>query len=381
MRRAFKRAATIMKLEFIFLLVIIFTTPLIWNVSKFWHEKIMLTISLLVLGWLAPLSLLLMLFVATAQWLLWRYGMTRLKRIGFLLSISLPLIPLIVYKLGQNSDGWILPLGLSYYAFRQIHVAFEYYKGEIKSISLEAYYQYLVFLPVILIGPIHRMPEFQRSLRRLKWQPVLFSEGLERILYGLVKIGFLGNYLFSAKLIQYAHTLEPSGFKIYVEAVAFTCNAYVQFSGFSDLAIGMSLLWGIRITENFNHPFLATNMQDFWQRWHISLSSWCRDYVFQPLMALSRNRIMALVAAMLVLSLWHEISIRYILWGSVQAALIIATVQARKALPLFSKFINGHAIGKWMGRIWVFNLFTLSSMLIGTESLNSLVITFKQLIR
>jgi alginate O-acetyltransferase complex protein AlgI len=370
-----------MKLELIFLGVVIFTTPLIWIVSKFWHEKIMLAISLLVLCWVAPLSLLLMLFVATTQWLLWKYAMIRLKRIGFLLTISLPLIPLIVYKLGQNSDDWILPLGLSYYAFRQIHVAFEYYKGEMKHISLEAYYQYLLFLPVILIGPIHRMPEFQRSLRRLKWQPVIFSEGLERILYGLVKITFLGNYLFSTKLIHYANTLEPSAFKIYLEAVAFTCNAYVQFSGFSDLAIGMSLLWGIRIMENFNHPFLATNMRDFWKRWHISLSSWCRDYIFQPLMALSRNRILALVAAMLTLSLWHEISVRYILWGSAQAVLIMATVQTRKALPLLSKFINDHAIGKWIGRLWVFHLFTISSMLIGTESINSLITSFKQLIR
>ena len=136
----------------------------------------------------------------------------------------------------------------------------------------------------------------------------------------------------------------------------------MQFAGFSDLAIGMGLLWGIRVMENFNYPFLATNMQGFWTRWHISLSSWCKDYVFQPILAFSRNRWIALIAAMLVLALWHEISLRYILWGVFHSSLILLAVLIRKKSPLFSNYINHHYFGRWLGRLWVLHAFAFSCL-------------------
>jgi alginate O-acetyltransferase complex protein AlgI len=245
--------------------------------------------------------------------------------------------------------------------------------------GLVEYFEYLLFLPVILIGPIHRMPDFQRSLRRRKWNPLLLSEGLERILYGLVKICFLGNYLFSTELRQFAGQASPFFLRLYLEVVAFTGNAYFQFAGFSDLAIGGGLLWGIRVIENFNAPFSATNMQSFWQRWHISLSSWCRDYVFQPIAGFTRNRWAALVISMLVLALWHEISLRYVVWGALQASFILMTIRCRKWMPAFSIFINEHALGKWLGRVWVFHLFAFSCTLIGSESIGSLGPLFKKI--
>ena len=143
----------------------------------------------------------------------------------------------------------------------------------------------------------------------------------------------------------------------------------------------MGLIWGIRVMENFNAPFMATNMQDFWQRWHISLSSWCRDYVFQPLAALSRNRWIALLASMLVLALWHELSFRYLAWGIVQALLILITVRVRKYVPAFSSFINHHPMGSWLGRLWVFHIFAFSCVLIGSESIVSLSPAIKHLLR
>lgn len=369
-----------MSQAFLFAAIILLSAPLVWKSSKFWQGKMMMCITLLVFAWMAPFSLALMLLVAALQWLLWQFIPERYKKAAFLFSILLPLLPLAAYKLGHKTSGWILPLGLSYYAFRQIHVAFEYYMGKIKKPSLEEYFQYLLFLPVIMVGPIHRLPEFQRSFRRMKWQSALFSDGLERMLYGFIKIGFLGNYLFSVKMQQLAQHFDATAIKVYIETVAFTCNAYVQFAGFSDVAIGMGLIWGIRVMENFNRPFLATNMQEFWQRWNISLSSWCRDYVFQPFIALSRNRWIALIVAMLVLALWHEISLRYVLWGMVQAVLVLLTVQSRKSLPVFWEFINQHSVGKWIGRILVFHLFAFSCILIGSENIHSLSPAVKQIL-
>ena len=353
-----------MRIQLIFIAIVLLTTPLVWALPRFWHGKLMMATTLIVLAWFAPLSLLTMLIVALIQWLLWRIKSGNFKRLRFLISVCLPLLILVAYKMGHRVDNWLLPLGLSYYAFRQIHVAFEYYKGQLANITLEEYFQYLLFLPVILIGPIHRINEMNRSLRRLKWQPSYLSEGLERLLYGMVKINFLGNYLLSYKLLKYADNIDIPRLKIYLKVISFTGNAYIQFSGYSDIAIGLGLIWGIRIMENFNYPFLATNMQDFWRRWHISLSGWCRDYIFQPIVAFSRTRWLALVASMLVLALWHDLSWNYIIWGTFHSLLILLTILFRKNLPVVSNFVNYNILGRWLGRIWVFHLFAFSCLFI-----------------
>jgi alginate O-acetyltransferase complex protein AlgI len=369
----------IMKLQALFVAIVFFTAPLIWRVPVFWKANCMAIITLLVLFFIAPLSVLIMLLVAYCQWLIWEYDFFKSSGTGFIITCMLPLLPLIFYKAESGIHHWLIPVGLSFYSFRQVHVAFECYKGQMQKPSLISYLQYLLFLPVMLIGPIHRMPEFLRSLRRMKWNADQYSEGLERILYGLVKIKFLGNFLCSMELFQLAHQTHHFWFRLYLEVVAFTGNAYFQFAGFSDLAIGAGLLWGIRVMENFNAPFMATNMQEFWRRWHISLSTWCRDYVFNPLLALGRNRWIALICAMLVLALWHEISLRYIVWGTIQALLILMTVVARKRLPALSVFINQHPAGRWIGRIWVFHLFSFSCIFIASESISSLSNNFKHL--
>lgn len=349
-----------MKLQLFFIAVVLCTSPFIWILPKTWRGKIMMLATLIVWLYVSAWSLLILILITVLQWLLWQPYFKEYKRLRLMLSILLPLLPLIIYKIGHKTNDWIIPLGLSYYAFRQMHVAFEYYKGQLTRLTLEEYFQYLLFLPVILIGPIHRIEQMQRSLRRMKWQPAVFSNGLERILYGVVKIVFFGNYLFTYKFHEWADNSNIILLKDYLKLMAFTGNAYAQFSGFSDLAIGMGLLWGIKVIENFNYPFMATNMQDFWTRWHISLSSWCRDYVFQPIMALSRNRWFALITAMLVLALWHEISWRYIFWGIFHSLLILLTIITRKNFPAFSRYINHDYFGRWLGRLWVVHAFAFS---------------------
>ena len=96
----------------------------------------------------------------------------------------------------------------------------------------------------------------------------------------------------------------------------------MQFSGFSDVAIGLSLLLGFRVVENFNYPFLATSIGEFWKCWHMSLSLWCRDYVYFPALALTRNVSIAILFSMVILGGWHEISLRYIGWGLLHACVL-----------------------------------------------------------
>lgn len=351
-----------MSLQLLFILVVMVTTPLVWLVPRLWRSRVMMISTLIVLLFVDAWSVALMLSVAALQWALWNAKGNRRRHLRLATSILLPLLPLVVYKLGHKIDNWVLPLGLSYFAFRQIHVAFESYKNQLTQLSLEEYFRYLLFLPVMLVGPIHRIQDMQRSLRRHKWQAATMSEGFERLLYGLVKINFLGNYLFSFRLSKAADYIDNPTLKLYSKTLSFACNAYFQFSGFSDLAIGMGLLWGIKVMENFHYPFLATNMQAFWTRWHISLSTWCRDYVFHPILAKSRNRWLALALSMLVLALWHEISWQYIAWGVFHAVLILLTILLQRKMPSVSNFLNENSVGRWIGRVLVVHLFVFSCL-------------------
>jgi alginate O-acetyltransferase complex protein AlgI len=107
----------------------------------------------------------------------------------------------------------------------------------------------------------------------------------------------------------------PLALVYYLEVVRGGLNIYFQFSGFADVAIGFSLLLGYRVMENFNWPYLQKNIAAFWRCWHISLTSWCRDYVYLPTLGVTRNPIIASYSTFMVIGLWHEISLRYVLWA------------------------------------------------------------------
>ena len=119
----------------------------------------------------------------------------------------------------------------------------------------------------------------------------------------------------------------------YLNSVVSWANLYLQFSGYSDIAIGVAALAGFEIMENFKFPFLAKNINDFWSRWHISLTSWCREYVFQPSVSFTRKPLLSVALTMVILGLWHEISLRYILWGLYHAIGIALWHQYQKIKP------------------------------------------------
>jgi D-alanyl-lipoteichoic acid acyltransferase DltB (MBOAT superfamily) len=208
-----------------------------------------------------------------------------------------------------------MPLGLSFYAFRCVHYLIERYKGNIPQQAFTTFCCYLWFLPTLVVGPIHRYPQFQKDLRFKRWDATMLSDGLRRILYGYVKIVVLGNYLVSVQLGRVNGDLEVGPLYYYLEIVRNGLNLYFQFSGFSDIAIGFALLHGYRVMENFNWPYFKRNISDFWRAWHISLTSWCRDYVYTVVFSVTRNSYLGIIATLITIGLWHEISWRYLEWG------------------------------------------------------------------
>lgn len=218
---------------------------------------------------------------------------------------------------GGRLQDLVIPVGLAYYTFRCIHYAIEKYKGTIPAHGFEDFAQYMFFLPTMLAGPIHRYPEFDQYLRRKRWDSVQFISGLERILWGYFKIIFVVNFFLEMQIEVVAMVLEDIApwLSAYIVMIQLSLTVYLLFSGYSDIAIGFGMLVGFKVMENFNHPYKAVNISDFWRRWHISLTGWCRDYVYMGVMAKYRNVILAALSAMLVMALWHEFSLRYLLWG------------------------------------------------------------------
>jgi alginate O-acetyltransferase complex protein AlgI len=233
----------------------------------------------------------------------------------------------------------ISTLGIAYFTCKNIHYLIESYKGNIRH-HLGYFILYQCFLPVLVVGPINRYPEFIREIQRRHFDKARLSRAIERIIYGLAQVIVVGNYLIAIKLAQFFNVWEIESHLagIWLNSLSNWLYLYAVFSGWSSVAIGFSLLMGINISENFNYPIKARNLVDFWQRWHISLSSWCKDYVFTPTLAITRKPFLAIIAAMLVMGIWHESSLYYLLWGAYHA---IGIAVCWQFINLSSPFFRG----------------------------------------
>jgi len=259
-------------------------------------------------------------------------------------GVCLIVLVLVGFKVMAPSAGMsslqnsvLIPLGISFYSFRCVHVLLELYLDEIHDLPPATLLHYLFFLPVIAAGPIHRYPAFAaEEPAALPWATV--SEGLERILYGYAKVIVISNYLISIKLFPWVmNDLTTDGALYqYLDCVKIGLNIYFQFAGYSDIAIGFALLLGHRVMENFDNPLIRTNIAAFWRSWHISLSSWCREYVFAGTYAVSRQRWLGILATMLAIGLWHGITWNYLAWGLYHGCGILVWQQSQK-LKLFER--------------------------------------------
>lgn len=221
----------------------------------------------------------------------------------------------IWFKSGLN--GVLVPMGFGFYTLRALHYMLDNVKRTVPRHTFWQFASYMFFLPTLAVGPINRFQEFHRNLSRYRFDSALFSKGCERVLYGYAKVLILGHFEvfkpMAGRVMALSRTHESLA--EYLDCVRYGLSLYFQFSGYSDIAIGFAMLLGFRIAENFDYPFLARNINDFWKRWHISLSSWCRDYVYMFVLSIGRRPWAAVIASMLVLGLWHEFSLRYVAWG------------------------------------------------------------------
>ncbi|HSL96182.1 MAG TPA: MBOAT family O-acyltransferase [Thermoleophilia bacterium] len=251
-----------------------------------------------------------------------------------LLAVLVTVVTLAIGKYGRSAavamwggDEWItarllMPLGISYFVFRLMQYVFDHLRGVITDNSFLRLAAFMMFIPTFPAGPLETYQGFYGK-RSVAFDRQLFYVGLRRIAVGYFKKVFIVDFLFALAFGELLHTMGRPGFDLdalgafdgWVYVIAVFVRAYFDLSAYTDLAIGFSALFGFRIMENFNLPFLSKNLGDFWRRWHISLSSWVRNNVYFPVYGLTRKPWLGLYLSMLTMGLWHYVNLNWTFWG------------------------------------------------------------------
>ena len=225
-------------------------------------------------------------------------------------------------------DKILLPLGISFYTFHGISYIIDVYRKDAiaqkNPFDLALYFS---FFPQLIAGPIVRYKDIHLQLTNRNIDVSLFAEGIKRFIIGLAKKVLVANLI--GRVPEQIFALPENELNAYwswLAIVAATVQVYLDFSGYSDMAIGLAKMFGFQFKENFNYPFVAKSMKDFWTRWHISLSSWFRDYVYIPLGGNRKGNVIAYLNIALVFLLtgfWHGASWSFVLFGIFHGTLVI----------------------------------------------------------
>ncbi len=237
------------------------------------------------------------------------------KRIAASYTAIILTLTIFIAIQSHLNQATITVIGAIYMVCRQIHYIVESGKDSFTSVTLWQYLRYQLFIPCLVAGPIHRIDHFEKQLRRRHFQWLQLSEGIELLVLGHFKVIVIGLFIERVLLANLSIYISNELAQTILLSLIQFFKLYIIFSGFTDIAKGFAKLLGVEIPDNFNKPLSSVNISDFWQRWHMTLSSWCKDYVFTPAFAWSRSLLIATTLSMIIIGLWHEFSWRYVLWG------------------------------------------------------------------
>ena len=317
-------------------------------------NTVLLLSSLVFYGWGEPRLLALMLFTIVLF-----YGcglaMEQSEKKKFWLTVSV-VISLALLGLFKYADFFIasintatglslpllrlaLPVGISFYTFQCLSYTIDVYRGRVPAQrNILSFGAYVALFPQLIAGPIVRYTDIARELESREHSWETFSLGLRRFLVGLGKKVILADN-FALLLRIFRESSEPSVLFYWMYAIGFTLNIYFDFSGYSDMAIGLGRIFGFHFLENFDYPYLSKSVTEFWRRWHISLGSWFRDYVYIPLggSRCSRGKwVRNILIVWLLTGAWHGAAWNFVLWGLLYAVCLLA----EKLLPGLEKLPN-----------------------------------------
>lgn len=271
-----------------------------------------------------------------------KQGKTAAKHAAFWVSVSLIIVNLLVFKylnfFCDNINALFradirigkiaLPIGISFYTFQILSYLFDLNSGKVKAQRNFLYLLlYVSFFPQLMAGPIVRYSAFETQIldRHESWEDIVC--GLKRFIVGLAKKVILADGVAAVANLIYGGNAAVYGTLMYwLAALSYTFEIYFDFSGYSDMALGLDRIFGFHFPENFNYPYLSTSITEFWRRWHISLSSWFRDYVYIPLGGnrVKKSRwVLNILVVWALTGFWHGAKWNFIFWGLYYAALLL----------------------------------------------------------
>ena len=291
-----------------------------------------------------------------ASWFCW-FGVTQTVLFLVFFKYRNFLTGLVWRDAARNPLYWkhaFLPLGISFFTFEFVHYAVDRYKSRTEEGSVTEYLAFILFFPTMVAGPIKRYQDFLPKLRAISREWVVdWQRGTTRILAGLVK-----KFAVADVLTAYTNHLNAADISrawrpvLLVWLFAYGIKIYADFSAYSDIAIGSARLFGIRVPENFDWPYLRTNITEFWRHWHMSLTNWLIDYIYIPLGGSRRasGRVYAnILVTFLVSGIWHGAGVNFIVWGLLHGIMLAIRRMWRQirplpagALPMWSQ------LGSWL---------------------------------
>ncbi|MGE5354573.1 MAG: MBOAT family O-acyltransferase [Acidobacteriota bacterium] len=282
-----------------------------------------------------------------------------------------------------------LPVGISFFTFKALSYVLDVYLEKMEpEKSFRDFLLYVSFFPSILAGPIDRAPEFLPQIKSdLKIPENYIGRGVFLIISGLFKKAVIADYIgvnFVDRIFEMP--TRYTGVENLLAVYGYALKVYCDFSGYSDIAIGVALLMGFKLMDNFNSPYQAASIAEFWRRWHISLSSWLLDYLFRPLQMKFRNlrtlgNATALVITFLICGLWHGASYTFILWGAVHGLMMAFALFTKKPKQwLYDKLgISNSRVLHVFQVIITFHLIAVTWVLFGATSFSSALDMFSQI--
>lgn len=283
-------------------------------------------------------------------------------------------------------ENIFLPIGISFFTFQSMSYVIDIYRGRIAPLRLYIdYLFYISFFPQLVAGPIVRARDFIPQItRKLYVSREMFGTGIFLICTGIFKKSIISDYIgvnFVDRIFD--NPLLYSGFENLLGVYGYALQIYCDFSGYSDIAIGLALLLGFHFNKNFDSPYKSATITEFWRRWHISLSSWLKDYLYISLGGNRKGNVRTyinLIITMLLGGLWHGAALRFILWGALHG---ISLAVHKFTMGLFSGFkAQGIDMPRWRRLIGVFVTFhivCLGWILFRAETLQTGVIMVQQI--
>jgi len=276
----------------------------------------------------------------------------------------------------------ILPVGISFYTFQALSYSIDIYRGKMEPTKdIIAFFAFISFFPQLVAGPIERatslLPQFLKK-RQFNYDTAV--DGMLQMLWGLFKKLLIANKCaYAVDSVFYLHSrISIPGSDLLLAAILFSFQIYADFSGYSDMAIGIAKLFGIKLSKNFNNPYFSRNIAEFWRKWHISLMSWFRDYVYIPLGGnrVGKFRTVGNVFVVFLLSgLWHGANWTFVIWGLYHALLFVPIVLiGRKSQS--KPIAEGRILPSWkeIGQLlFTFSLVTFGWIIFRSENLHDFI--------